>query len=43
MLMMQAIETALRVTAEALKKLQEISQDPGFAGKVVRIRPVGIT
>ena len=31
------------VSAEALAELQEISRDPDFAGKAVRIRPVGIT
>jgi hypothetical protein len=33
----------LTVTEEACTRLLEISKDPSFDGKAVRIRPVGIT
>ena len=33
----------IHVTEEAFAKLQEIAREPGFDGKAVRIRPVGIT
>lgn len=33
----------VQVTPEAVAKLQEIAKDPSHLGKVVRIRPTGIT
>ena len=33
----------IHVTEEAFAKLQEVSRGPGFNGKAVRIRSVGIT
>ena len=41
--MLQMKEAMLRVSDEALEKLQAMARDPSFAGKAVRIRPVGMT